>query len=78
MIGFLGHLVRARIQAYSKMATSMKARHATIHLTRAVAVPLALGVSLETEFRVLTMQRKRVSSIAILPGMTCGGIRKLT
>ena len=75
--GLLYSLVTNRIPAYSKMAIRMKARHTMIHMMRAVTAPPDLGDSLDTEFIVLTKQRKSVSKIATLPGIACGGIKKL-
>ena len=62
---------------YSSSAASMNMRHAMIHLTIDVALPLAIGVLLATELRVFTVQRNRSKSRAIRPGMASGVIRKL-
>ena len=42
-----------------------------------VNLPSALGVLVVTVLKILTSTRKRVTSSAILPGMTSGGTTKL-
>ena len=63
--------------AYSKMAARTNTLQEMIQSARAVVAPLALGVSLATELRVLIRHRNRVSSRPSRPGMASGGIKKL-
>ena len=52
--------------------------HMTIHVTRAVGPEFDFGDFRDTELRVLTMHRKRVSSRPSLPGIAFDGTMKLT
>ena len=59
---------------YSIRAPKTKRMHANIHASIAVN-PSALGVLVVTLLKMLTSTRNKVTSKAILPGMTSIGIK---
>ena len=59
---------------YSIRAPNTNRMHANIHASIAVS-PSALGVLVVTLLKMLTKTRNRVTSRAILPGITSIGIR---
>ena len=71
-------ILRARIMAYSNMASRIADRHMSIHMTRADAPSSGRGEFVLTEFSVLTVHKNRVTSRPSLPGTASGGIKKLT
>ena len=70
-------ICRARIMAYSEVAKKINTMHKEIHLTRAVDPSSGWGDFSLTEFRVLNMQRDKMTSKPKRPGTTSGGTKKL-
>ena len=71
-------ILRARIRAYSNMASRIAVRHMSIHMTRADAPSSGLGELVLTVFSVLTLHKNRVTRRPSRPGTASGGIKKLT
>ena len=63
--------------AYSRSARNTKSMQAIIHDEIAV-IPSTFGETFVIVLKILLSTRKSVTSKAILPGTTSGGITKLT
>ena len=68
---------KQRMEAQASNARKTKPMQAIIQDAMAV-IPSVFGETLVMELKILVSTRKRVTSSAIRPGTTSGGIRKLT
>ena len=69
------YLTWKRIHEYSTIDTRMNIRQLMIQSMMALGFPPDFGEFRETEFSVLVMQRKSVTSKPILPGIESFGTR---